>query len=240
MRPARRTVCSDVTLTARTQSGIPTSDLIVSARLGTNADLFPDVLALHVPRGATVADVTYGEGVFWRNVPRSDYNVLATDAKTGTDCRALPYLSESIDAVVLDPPYMEGFYRTQGRAGGGSHTPFASRYSNGDEHDADGPKHQAAVLHFYLTAAEEAQRVLRPGGTLIVKCQDAVSAGRQNLTHIDIVNALAARGMYAKDLFVLVRSNRPGVSRLLRQVHARKAHSYFLVFVKSTTKEAQG
>ena len=39
---------------------------------------------------------------------------------------------------------------------------------------------------------------------------------------------------YAKDLFVVVRQNRPGVSRALKQVHARKNHSYFLVFVKTS------
>ncbi len=36
-----------------------------------------------------------------------------------------------------------------------------------------------------------------------------------------------------EDLFVVVRKNKPGVSRILRQVHARKNHSYFLVFRKA-------
>ena len=39
-------------------------------------------------------------------------------------------------------------------------------------------------------------------------------------------------GFYTKDLFVVVRSNKAGISRLLKQVHARKNHSYFLVFIK--------
>ena len=39
-------------------------------------------------------------------------------------------------------------------------------------------------------------------------------------------------GFAAEDLFVVVRNNRPGVSRMVRQVHARKNHSYFLVFWK--------
>ena len=39
-------------------------------------------------------------------------------------------------------------------------------------------------------------------------------------------------GFTAEDLFVVVRNNRPGVSRAVRQVHARKKHSYFLVFWK--------
>ena len=76
-------------------------------------------------------------------------------------------------------------------------------------------------------------RVLRNKGTLIVKCQDEVSANRQNLTHVEIINEYAEMGFYCKDLFIVARSNRPGVSRLKdRQVHARKNHSYFLVFTK--------
>ncbi len=60
-------------------------------------------------------------------------------------------------------------------------------------------------------------------------------ANSQRLTHVEIVNALA--GLFAcKDLFVVVRANRPVVSRLKKQVHARKNHSYFLVFVKGATK----
>lgn len=74
--------------------------------------------------------------------------------------------------------------------------------------------------------------MLRPRGTLIVKCQDEVSANRQNLTHVEIINEYCRMGFYCKDLFVLTRPNRPGVSRLLKQIHARKNHSYFLVFVK--------
>lgn len=39
-------------------------------------------------------------------------------------------------------------------------------------------------------------------------------------------------GFVAEYLFVVMRNNRPGVSRAVRQVHARKNHSYFLVFWK--------
>ena len=39
-------------------------------------------------------------------------------------------------------------------------------------------------------------------------------------------------GFVAEDLFVVVRKNRPGVSRVVKQIHARKNHSYFLVFWK--------
>lgn len=218
----------------RTQSGRATADVVLSAHAGGNADLFPQVLALHVPDGATVADVTFGQGVFWRKVPPGRYRLLATDLSTGIDCRALPYAPASIDALVLDPPYLEGLLREKAetRGGQGSHGAMRSFYSAGVADRPTGGRWHQAVLDLYLAAAEEARRVLRDHGILIVKCQDEVSANRQELTHVQIVTALAGMGFYARDLFVLVRSNRPGVARLLRQVHARKNHSYFLVFQK--------
>lgn len=211
--------------------------MVVSAHVGTNADVFPEVLRLHVPLGARIADVTYGKGVFWRNANQGNYDLLATDIATGVDCRALPYHDGTLDAVVFDPPYMEGFFR-RGRttkAGTGSHNTFRDHYSNGDE-APQGKKWHAAVLELYVDGGREAWRVLKDKGVLIAKCQDEVSANRQNLTHVEIINAYAEIGFHCKDLFVVVRPNRPGVSRILKQVHARKNHSYFLVFVKATRK----
>jgi hypothetical protein len=45
----------------RVQGGEATSDVVLSAHVGANADIFPQILALHVPEGARVADVTYGQ-----------------------------------------------------------------------------------------------------------------------------------------------------------------------------------
>ena len=219
----------------RVQGGIATADVVLSAHAGGNADLFPRVLALHVPDGSTIADVTFGQGVFWRGVPPGRYRVLPTDLATGTDCRALPYEPGAIDALVLDPPYMEGLLRPKAetRGGLGSHVALRDFYASGGAHAAPGGgRWHQAVLDLYLDAGREARRVLRDHGILIVKCQDEVSANRQELTHVQLVIGLAALGFYARDLFVLVRSGRPGIARLLRQVHARKNHSYFLVFQK--------
>jgi hypothetical protein len=219
----------------RVQGGSATADVVLSAHAGGNAGLFPRILALHVPPGAVVADVTYGQGVFWQQVPAGLYDVRPSDLATGTDCRALPHGDGSIDALVLDPPYMEGLLRPKAatRGGLGSHAGLRTYYAAGGEGAAPGGgRWHQAVLDLYLAAAAEARRVLRDHGILIVKCQDEVSANRQELTHVQIVVGLAALGFYARDLFVLIRPNRPGVARLLRQVHARKNHSYFLVFQK--------
>jgi hypothetical protein len=128
---------------------------------------------------------------------------------------------------------MEGLFRRTGSqlAGSSSHAAFRDHYSNG-KRTRSGPKYHEAVLDLYFRAGAEAHRVLKPSGVLIVKCQDEVSANRQRLTHVEIINHYESNGFYTKDLFVIVRQNRPAVSRLKKQVHARKNHSYFLVFVK--------
>ena len=98
-------------------------------------------------------------------------------------------------------------------------------------------KYHEAVLDLYFTAAREAWRVLREGGVFIVKCQDEVCANIQRFTHVELINELTSSGFVAEDMFVVVRTGRPGVSRMLRQAHARKNHSYFLVFLKRTGKQ---
>ncbi len=222
----------------RVQGGEATSDVFVSAYVGGNADVFRQVLALHVPKGAKIADITWGRGVFWKKVPSNDYDVHPSDIATGVDCRKLPYDGETFDCVVFDPPYMEGFFRrAESHLGGsGTHAAFRRAYSNGQATEG-GPKWHAAVVDLYVKGGKEAARILKPNGTCIVKCQDEVSANRQWLTHVEIINAYKEIGFYARDLFVVVRLNQPGISRLIKQVHARKNHSYFLVFQK--TKSAK-
>jgi hypothetical protein len=222
----------------RIQGGDATSDLVFSASVSGNAEVFRTILELHVSPGSTVADVTYSKGAFWAEVPNGVYKLLASDLKTGVDCRKLPYENESIDALVLDPPYMEGLFRksVSQMAGGGTHSAFRDHYSNGQALETDGgPKYHDAVLDLYFKAAIEAHRVLRPYGIFIVKCQDEVSANRQRLTHVELINEWESR-FYCKDLFVVVRENRPAVSRIKKQEHARKNHSYFLVFMKKDPK----
>lgn len=224
----------------KSPDGEVSTNLVFTSHYGDNATLFPKILSLHVPKGSKIADVTYGKGVFWRNVPSEDYVLLSSDLKTGVDCRKLPYKNAEIDCVVLDPPYMEGLYRTDGSmAGQGTHEAFQESYSNGTRPTDIESKWHDAVVEMYVQAAIEAKRVLTSGGVFIVKCQDEVSAGIQRLTHIEIILNFQQLGFYAKDLFVLTRLNKPVVTRVKRQLHARKNHSYFIVFVKGATKSKQ-
>lgn len=209
-------------------AGITTNDLVFTSHVGNNSEIFPEVLSLYVPEGSRVADVTYGKGVFWKNIPTKKYRLHHTDVADGIDCRSLPYANESFDCIVLDPPYMH----TPGGTAHSSHQNFEGYYKNNGTGNETGEKYHEAVLALYYKASAEALRVLRPEGIFIVKCQDEVCANKQRLTHVELINECWRLGFLVEDLFVLTRNNRPGMSRVVKQVHARKNHSYFLVFRK--------
>ncbi len=212
----------------RVRNGEATNDLILSAHVDGNDRLFQRILDLYVNLGSVIADVTYGKGVFWRRIPTDAYDLRATDIQDGVDCRNLPYEDGEIDCVVLDPPYMH----SPGGTAHEVHAPFEDHYRNNGSGNRTESKYHEAVLDLYRDAGREGHRVLRDRGVLIVKCQDEVCSNRQRFTHVEIMRIYDEMDYVAEDLFVVVRNNRPGVSRTVRQVHARKNHSYFLVFWK--------
>lgn len=234
----------------RVQGGESTTDVVLSAHISGNAPVFAQLASLHIPVGSHIVDLTYGKGVFWQKIPLNEYILTFSDiaAKTdldpvhnvpvltNVDSRETPFGDQSFDCVVFDPPYMEGLFRadSENLAGSGTHAAFRHHYSNGKatKNSDTQPKWHEAVLDLYVKSGIEASRILKNKGIYVVKCQDEVSANTQRLTHVEIISALESIGFYTKDLFVVVRTNKPVVSRLKRQVHARKNHSYFLVFQK--------
>ena len=217
----------------RVRNGAPSNDLVLSACQGNNDDLFPDILSLYVAPGSLIADITFGRGVFWKKVNAAAYRIEATDLSTGVDCRSLPYKTGTIDCVVFDPPYMH----TPGGSAHVGHQNFEQYYANNVSSSERGAKYHEAVLELYFQTAIEVRRVLRSGGIFVVKCQDEVCANQQRLTHVEIINHYMSLGFSVEDLFVLVRVNKPGMSRVAKQVHARKNHSYFVVFWKRPGKQ---
>jgi len=239
--------------TSRVNGGESTNELIHSAYLANNDDVFPEILKIYVKKQSVIAEVTYGKGVFWKKVKLEDYQIRFSDLKTkdlpdyvqgGVDSRKLPYEENTFDAVVFDPPYMH----TPGGTAHNGHQNFENYYQNNAEQDAQiqqeinrdyngtPPKYHDLVLDLYYRSAREAFRVLKNKGIYIVKCQDEVCANKQRLTHIEITVELAKYGFICEDMFIVVRKNKPGVSRIKNQYHARKNHSYFMVYRKVVPK----
>lgn len=191
--------------------------MILTAKQGMNADLFPDILQLYVPQGSSVLDMTWGKGRFWQKVPPGAYRVVGLDIDTPRDVcgdfRILPFREESFDCAVLDPPYA-----THG-------TPMKRSIATSFNLDV-GPRSYRELHILYGLGIAEAWRVLRRNGVLIIKAQDQIESNRQVWTHAWMLDL--GPGWVAEDLFVLVQKGIPA-ARWPYQKHARKNHSYFIV-----------
>ena len=186
---------------------------ILTAVTGTNADLIPEIFSLHVAKGSVVADVTYGRGVFWRNIDASQYNLLKSDLSQGVDFSRLPYADRSIDVLILDPPYMHG--------GATVKESINKCYKNNNT------SHES-VIRLYTSGILEAARVLKSKGKIIVKTQDEIESGVQRWSHVEVMQILTMLGFRLLDMFVLVQSTLPAM-RESYQKTARKNHSYAIV-----------
>jgi hypothetical protein len=195
----------------------------LSAKVGTNADLFPDILQIHVLEGSRILDMTYGRGVFWKFVDKRKYDLITNDlymdANLRVDFRDTGLPESFFDAVVLDPPYMHST--------GGIKASLSDCYKNNDSIVL---KTQKDIRNLYLGGIKEAHRLLKDRGILIVKCQDAIESGKENWNHVAI---MTVDGFHCVDLFVLVQKSRPLVAAQWKTVrHARKNHSFFVVLRK--------
>ncbi|SLE83929.1 DNA methyltransferase [Mycobacteroides abscessus] len=195
---------------------------------GNNAVLIDLLARLYVPDGAQVRDVTWGKGAFWKGTDTNRFSLQGSDIADHigghgevirADFRALPDEDESVDLVVLDPPYIHN---------PGKHV-TDSRYNNSAT--TKGMSH-ADIRELYREGMAEALRVLKPSGQVWVKCKDEIESGKQQWSHIEIHSDAVALGLYARDLFVLVPPSKSPQSRWTTQKHARKVHSYMWVFDK--------
>lgn len=188
---------------------------ILTAIQGTSADLLPQAMELYVTDGSMVADVTYGKGVFWRNLEEEKYQLLKSDLATGVDFRHLPWPDDFFDALILDPPFMHG--------GETIKESIRACYRNSKEQ-----RSHESIIRLYGGGILEAARVLKKGGVILVKCQDETESGQQRFSHVEVGSLLELFGFQIVDLFVLVQASIPAM-REKYQKSARKNHSYLLV-----------
>ena len=180
-------------------------------------DILRWIVQLHT--GGIECDVTYGKGGFYKALPepplKFDLNPRRPDI-VKANVKQLPLGDEVLNCIIFDPPFMA-------RTGPGATLKEQFGELIGTIED---------LWDFYELAIKEIYRVLRPNGWLIFKCQDGVLSGRNNFTHIEIFNRAKAIGYKPVDLFILLAKHRMMHPRHVRQVHARKFHSYFWVFKK--------
>lgn len=76
-----------------------------------------------------------------------------------------------------------------------------------------------------------AYNLLKDGGWLIVKTQDIITSNGQLWISHFVIDYAIVQGFTLEDKFILVAQTLP-IKYFGKQKHARKYHSYFLVFKK--------
>lgn len=199
---------------------------IIKTVSNDQSEILGSILKLYCPDGKFGLDPTYSKGVFYKNgVPEPEYKSDLTplfDDVMPCDCRETPFPDEFITSVVFDPPFVGGS-RKDGKPG-----IIKTRFS----YFPTVPK----LWAFYEESLSEFWRILRLDGVLIFKCQDSVESAKQYISHVEVMNTAYRLGFYPEDLFILVANSRLLSPNQWKQQHARKYHSYFWVFRKTTGK----
>lgn len=181
------------------------------------------ILDIHNNGNDIELDPMYNKGKFYKallNKPKYRFDINATkngyDAQDG-DATDLPLQDNSINSMILDPPFMFG---THGQT---KNNVINKRYTMFDNFEQ--------LMNCYKGILSEAYRVLNKNGLLIFKCQDYTD-NKTTMTHCLVYQWATELGFYAKDIAIL---NLP-ISKIyngnLKQRHLRKTHCYFFVFVK--------
>lgn len=185
-------------------------------------DILRAILHLHCPEGFE-CDMTYGNGSFWKQIPRPAHCFDITPLHEGViqaDSRKLPLPDAFLLNAVFDPPFLT--YVSNGRAHKGGNMAMSARFGGYYTYEE-------LENHYYVTL-KEAHRVLKPRGKFIFKCQDIVHNHQMHCTHALVIGMAESFGFKLLDLFILPAKHRMRGPQQGQQRHARIWHSYFLVF----------
>lgn len=188
--------------------------------------IIKNIIELHCPQGIEL-DPTYSKGNFYKtgaiDEPLEKFDLFPqSDDVLHADACNLPHLDAAISSIMFDPPFIVGHTKNKP-------TGIIGERFHGFPYIKD-------LWGWYSDCLKEFHRILEEGGTLIFKCQDTVSSGKQHFSHVFIMNEAEKIGFYCKDLFILLAKNRIIGHNQHKQQHARKFHSYFLVFKKKMAK----
>jgi hypothetical protein len=132
----------------------------------TNAELIADMARLgYLSDEWRTLDPTYGRGICW-NKRRPTELVTHDLAIDGVDLRHLPHAEDSFDAAVFGPPYVSVGGRRMSTI-----PDFLDRFGLGAV-----PTTPLPLQAMNDQGLAELARVVRPGGYVLTKCTDYITA----------------------------------------------------------------
>lgn len=179
---------------------------------------------LHCPEGFE-CDVTYGNGGFWKKIPRPSLCFDITPLKDfviKADAKNLPLDDGELNSIVADFPFVT--YVKKGRDHKDGKVIMSQRFGGYYTYDE--------LADDYENSIKEFSRVLKKKGILVFKTQDIIHNHKMECTHAKSIVWAEAAGFRLKDLFVLGAKHRMAGPQKGQQRHSRVWHSYFLVFEK--------
>ena len=162
-----------------------------------------------------VLDPTYGRGVWWQRWRPE--KLVTSDVRPGLgdevgDFRYLYWNDEHFDVVAFDPPY---------KLNGTPDHAIDERYG---VHEPTSWQDRHGLI---LAGIDECARVLKPGGRLLLKCQNQVCSGKVRWQTYEFAAHAQGLGLTLVDELLML-AYRPQPSGR-RQVHARRNYSSLLV-----------
>lgn len=186
----------------------------------TDQEIIQAIIKLHNNGQDFEVDPTYSTGRFWQGlIPpalKFDINPQA-EGVVAASADNLPLGEESVSSVMFDPPFV---VRVRSEAKGIIHNRFSSFTS------------VQSLWEFYDRALEEFWRILKWGGIVAFKCQDTIDGGTEYWSHYEIMKKAESLGYRCMDIFILHNPHVLFSPNMAVQQHARKTHSYYLVFKK--------
>lgn len=190
-------------------------------------ELLKALIEIHLGGKDIELDPMYFKGNFYKdgiNPPKYKFDInpqIDGVEKADAGFLPLPIEFESVESVILDPPFLFGIHgKTKEYYSSKTHTIF---------------KDFGELEQCYFNIIKEACRYLKYNGIMIFKCQDYTDS-KTTMTHCIVKDFAERWGFYAKDIAILVKPNKitnPNTT----QRHLRKIHTYFWVFQKKINRD---
>jgi hypothetical protein len=194
----------------------------------TNADMILSVVELgYLRTDDLVLDPTYGLGRWWSkwrpvNLTASDIDPAKSLGWGSVDFTDIPWVDGHFDVVAFDPPY---------KLNGTASAPDAA-------YGVDVPSSWQGRHALIRDGLDECVRVAKPGGYILLKCQDQVCSGAVRWQTHEFTAHAESLGCRLVDALYMIGSRPQPAGR--RQVHARRNLSTLLILqtAKTAPREA--